>query len=142
MILNDTAIAEIIGSGRLSVEPFPEPEQIQPASLDIRLDRTVEMEPGDAPQPWSLEHFEFPDNIAGMVTGRSSVGRDRVIVHKTAGWIDPGFEGQLQFEMKNLGEEKQVLEEGERVAQLIFFPLMYPAAQPYDGQFQGQVAPD
>lgn len=140
MILNDRAITSWIGQDWIHVDPMPEPEQIQPASLDIRIDRTVKMEPGDAPQPWSLEYFEFPDNIAGMVTGRSSVGRDRVIVHKTAGWIDPGFEGQLQFEMKNLGDETQVLEEGDRVAQIIFFQLIEPAARPYDGQFQGQTA--
>lgn len=138
MIYNDKRIIYEIVEGELNVHPEPESKQYQPASLDIRLDRTVRMDPGDAPQPWSMEYFEFPDNLAGMVTGRSSVGRRRVIVHKTAGWIDPGFEGQLQFEMKNLGDEHQVLERGERIAQLVFFPLVEPAEKPYDGQYQGQ----
>jgi dCTP deaminase len=142
MILNDGAIAAYIEQDHIGVYPEPEPEQVQPASLDVRLNQTVELEPGDAPQPWSLEYFNFPDDIAGLVTGRSSVGRKRVIVHKTAGWIDPGFEGQLQFEMKNLGDEAQTFEVGERIAQIVFFPLIAPAKQPYDGQFQGQEAGD
>lgn len=155
MILNDHAIAGIIQNENLYVSPKPEPGQLQPASLDVRLDEDVSLEPGETSQPLTKEYFEFPASLAALLTGRSSVARKQCIVHKTAGWIDPGFEGQIMFEMKNLMDpdeedsETRRFKEGERVGQLIFFPLLdyhafkqleflAKAKKPYDGQFQNQ----
>ena len=155
MILNDHAIAGIIQNDDLYISPKPKPSQVQPASLDVRLDEAVELKPGETSQPLTEEYFEFPASLAALLTGRSSVARKQCIVHKTAGWIDPGFEGQIMFEMKNLMDPEdddavvRNFEKGERVGQLIFFPLidyhafkqlefLARAQKPYDGQFQNQ----
>lgn len=155
MILNDHAIAGIIQNEDLYIRPKPRPPQVQPASLDVMLDEDVELRPGETSQPLTKEYFEFPDNLAALLTGRSSVARKQCIVHKTAGWIDPGFDGQIKFEMKNLMDpddndaEVRRFEEGKRVGQLIFFPLidyhafkrlefLTSASSPYDGQYQNQ----
>lgn len=141
MILSDRSIREKIEDGVIVVDPEPTEEQYQPASLDVRLDSDVVMEPGDSPQPYTMEHIALPNTIGAFVTGRSSIARQKIIVHKTAGWIDPGFHGQIKFEMLNHSDEKKTLLRGQRVAQLIFYPLDKPAAEPYDGQYQGQTAP-
>lgn len=152
MLLNDDEIERKIDSGELGVSPAITEEQIQPASLDVRLGEeayspelgvyrdgdTLLIEPGEFVLGTTLEHIELPDNLAAQLTGRSSVGRQGIVVHATAGWIDPGFRGQITLEIFNMSHETVALEVGGRVAQLVFFPLISPASNPYDGQYQDQ----
>lgn len=153
MILSDASIAEHIDDGKIVVEPDIEPEQIQPASLDIRLgperlnpangfahkrrDETVKFEPGVAYIGHTLDYIELPNDIAAFLTGRSSVGRRGLIIHKTAGWIDPGFCGQIRLEVFNFSTEEISFDVGERIGQLVFFKLDRPSSG-YEGQYQGQ----
>lgn len=152
MILSDTTIEELIETERIEVAPEVESDQIQPASLDVRLgkqlydvDNDVRMIDGDEimlrPNTAYIGHtqdyIKLPDDVAAMLTGRSSVGRRGVIIHKTAGWIDPGFEGQLTLEMFNFGSDPETFEVGKRIGQLVFF-RMDTASGGYDGQYQGQ----
>jgi dCTP deaminase len=153
MILSDHTIRSAIGSERIGVDPIPHSDQIQPASLDLRLgSEFAELtEYGDlnyerdeiplVPSVRYLGHtketIDLPDDLAAQLAGRSSIGRRGIIVHKTAGWIDPGFSGQITLELMNLGDETVTLESGERVAQLVFFPLDEPSSG-YDGSYQGQ----
>lgn len=137
MILNDGSIASAIDSGKIVIEPEITGNQIQPASLDVRLDRDVVLEPGEPQQPLTKDYIELPNDIAAMLTGRSSIARNNVIVHKTAGFIDPGFRGQILLEMLNFGKKPASYNEGDRVAQLIFFPLIC-RSRGYDGKYQDQ----
>lgn len=155
MILSDKTIRQHLDHPRLtesiSADPQPTEEQIQPASLDVRLGREVysflrdrsvkrsehKLHPGERYLGHTKETIDLPNNIAAQLAGRSSIGRQGVIVHKTAGWIDPGFTGEITLELMNLGNEPVELEEGERVAQLVFFPLDMPSSG-YDGSYQQQ----
>jgi len=76
------------------------------------------------------ETIELPPNITAEVKGRSSIGRLGVIPH-TAGWGDPGFEGQLTLEFVNLSPNPIELEAGQRIAQVVFSYTNRPAAKPY-----------
>jgi len=95
--------------------------------------------------PFVLGHVEesitIPDYITAEVKGRSSVGRLGVVPH-TAGWGDPGFEGQLTLEFVNFGPNPVELEAGMRIAQVVFQYTSQPAEEPYgeksDAKYQGQ----
>lgn len=151
MILSDSSIEGYIIKGDIGVDPLPQGKQIQPASLDVRLgeelyvfekDYTVKknehvLEPGKRYLGHTKETISLPNDIAAQLAGRSSIGRQGIIVHKTAGWIDPGFSGQITLELMNLGNEPVTLKTGQRVAQMVFFQLDFPSAG-YDGGYQNQ----
>lgn len=139
MILPDKVIRTAIDRGTIGVDPAPDDVQIQPASLDVRLDEAVTLRPMTPEMPLTRERVELPNDVAALMTGRSSVARKKVIVHKTAGWIDPGFRGQIMLEMLNLGDEVVDFDEGARVAQLIFMSLT-GESDGYKGQYQNQGA--
>jgi len=154
MILSDHSIREALDSGKISIDPVPDEIQIQPASLDVRLgDEIVDVESGRsltshenhlAPSRRYLAHtrerIELPNDVAAQLAGRSTVGRKGVIVHKTAGWIDPGFKGTVTLELMNLGRSPVKVEQGDRIAQLVFFVLDQPSSG-YDGKYQHQNEP-
>lgn len=155
MILSDTTIRNRIEEGDIVVTPEPTEEQFQPASLDVRMgdqvyhpesdlyedcDDVVRVFPDDPILCTTLDEVQLPNDVAAQLTGRSSVGRRGVIIHKTAGWIDPGFRGNITLEVYNFSDEVQTFEVGERVGQLVFFQLDR-ASTGYDGQYQDQVAP-
>lgn len=87
------------------------------------------------------EEIEIPPYMTAEVKGRSSIGRLGVIPH-TAGWGDPGFEGQLTLEFVNLSPNPIELEAGRRIAQVVFQYTNRSAAKPYgektDSKYQGQ----
>ena len=69
----------------------------------------------------TLEYIQLPKGIAARLEGRSSWGRLGILVHSTAGFIDPGFKGNITFELKNMGKVPVPLYPGIRMAQLSFF---------------------
>jgi len=154
MILSGSTIAEKIDSGELVVSPGATASQIQPASLDVRLGDEVYsfaddayssaethiIEPGVRYLGHTKEYLEIPNTVAAQLAGRSSTGRKGIIIHKTAGWIDPDFHGTITLEIYNLGEEPVPLTAGERIGQLVFFELDTPS-DGYDGKYQGQERP-
>jgi dCTP deaminase len=155
MLLNDKTIREQINSGKIHIRPSIHEVQIQPASLDVRVDNEVyypeqdkletedviTIEPGEFVLTQTLEHIGLPDDLGSFMTGRSSIGRSGLIVHTTAGWIDPGFHGTITMEMYNVSQTSVTVKAGERVAQLLFFKMAEPAVDEYDGQYQSQIHP-
>jgi len=84
------------------------------------------------------EWVSIPPFLAAQVGGKSSLGRIGLIVHATAGFIDPGFEGNITLELGNVGELPIALRPGMPIAQLIFEELVERAENPYAGKYQGQ----
>ena len=80
----------------------------------------------------TLEYFRFPDNLAGRIEGRSSWGRLGLLVHATAGFVDPGYAGALTLELSNVGRLPIELKPGLRLAQVCFFEMSTPSLIPYD----------
>ena len=126
MILSDKTILKMLEEKTLVIEPVT-PEQIQPASVDIRLGTTfsvvddtpssvitLENEikyktittdtflimPGQFVLATTMEYFELPDNLTAFVEGRSSLGRMGLFI-QNAGWVDPGFKGEITLELYN-----------------------------------------
>lgn len=173
MILNDDMICKYLESGRIGISPSPDYEtQIQPASVDLRLDDTyisfdgvdcidtrgdgvdsnikhfsdtepLVLAPGEFVLCQTLECVRVPDDLLARVEGRSSIGRLGVTVHVTAGFIDPGFVGNITLEMVNLGGVSVVLYPRMRVCQVVFEELCGVCVRSYGvrGKYMGQCVP-
>jgi dCTP deaminase len=91
------------------------------------------------------ERVEIPADLLAHVEGRSSLGRLAVVIHATAGVVDPGYCGQITLELSNLGTAPVALTPGTRVSQLIFTELKNPAERPYGAErgskYQDQSGP-
>lgn len=163
MILSDKTIRSLMEEGTLVIDPV-EPRQIQPASIDIRLGNTfsivedsssgivtldrqivykeIQAErylllPGQFVLATTMEYIKLPDDLTAFVEGRSSLGRMGLFI-QNAGWVDPGFEGEITLELYNANRCAIELQSGRRIGQLVFARMDRAAANPYAGKYQGQ----
>ncbi len=102
--------------------------------------------PGDFILATTTETVNIPRDLIGHVEGRSSLGRLAIIVHSTAGIIDPGYHGEITLEISNLGVAPVALTPGMRIAQLTLTELSSPARRPYGegrgSKYQNQTGPE
>ncbi|WP_416838857.1 dCTP deaminase [Haloferax sp. DFSO52] len=103
------------------------------------------LHPGDFVLGTTKERVEIPPDLLATVEGRSSLGRLAVVIHATAGIVDPGYEGQITLELSNLGTAPVALQPGMRISQLVFTEMKSPAERPYGAErgskYQGQRGP-
>ena len=164
MILSDRRLRELLKSGELVISPIDDRLQIQPASVDIRLDDTFAtvknsynqiisldesydydefrrdeyiLLPGQFILGSTIEYIELPPNITAFVEGRSSYGRLGLFI-QNAGWVDPGFKGNITLELFNASNRAIKLRAGKRLGQLVFAEMDSPAENPYNGKYQLQ----
>jgi len=173
-ILSDRDILRAVENRQITIEPSA-PRALQPCSLDVRLGAqflmfggpgnlpidprrpesmlAIDVEDGDAfqlaPGAFALgatvERLTLPDNIAARLEGKSSIARLGIEVHSTAGWVDPGFAGQITLELKNVAPRPVLLWPGMFIGQLCFFDLTSHAMAPYSRErgshYQDQTGP-
>ncbi|MCK9487377.1 MAG: dCTP deaminase [Dehalococcoidia bacterium] len=177
MVLSDRSIREALASGRLVIDPLGE-NAVQPASLDVRLDRHFRvfrnhreafidvrqdvpelteaesiaddepfvLHPGEFVLGSTVERVELADDLVARVEGKSSLGRLGLLVHATAGFVDPGWKGHLTLELSNVSTLPIRLYYGMKIGQLSFQNLTTPAERPYGhpdlkSRYQGQEKP-
>ena len=99
------------------------------------------LHPGEFVLGVTKESVELPADIAGRIDGRSSLGRLGVIVHSTAGHVDPGFKGKLTLEISNIGKLPISIVPGMRFCILLFESLSSPVEKPYKGKYFGMNVP-
>lgn len=92
--------------------------QIQPASVDLRLAQNITLNPLEFKLASTLEYVSMCDYFVGRVEGKSSLGRLGLGVHITAGFIDPGFQGNITLELFNFSDKVISLSKGDFVCQL------------------------
>ncbi|MDP4000500.1 MAG: dCTP deaminase [bacterium] len=78
------------------------------------------LHPGEFVLGVTEEYIELPDDIAGRLEGRSSLGRLGIVIHSTAGHFDPGFQGNVVLEITNIGVIPILLYPGMRFCQMVF----------------------
>jgi dCTP deaminase len=159
VMLSDSDIVRYIQTGSLIIDPY-DPGLLQPASLDVRLGNQFYIprsrETVSGPEVFwlprgtvvlghTVETVKIPNNLAVRVEGKSTWGRRGLMVHLTAGFIDPGFTGQITLELLNVGTD-MFLAPGDPIAQLSFHLLSSPARRPYGSpglgsHYQGQMGP-
>jgi dCTP deaminase len=159
VLLSDRDIRSEISAGRVGVEPFHE-AMIQPSSVDVRLDKFFRVfenhkysvidpslvHPGEFVLASTYEVITLPDDIAGRLEGKSSLGRLGLLTHSTAGFIDPGFSGHITLELSNVANLPVKLFAGMKIGQLCLIKLSSPAEHPYGSEkygsrYQGQRGP-
>jgi len=112
--------------------------------VEVAAGDSFVIHPGEFVLGRTEEWVELPDDIVCRIEGKSSIGRLGLIVHATAGFVDPGFQGTLTLEITNLARVPIVLWPGQAVAQLSFMALDRPAERPYGhpdlgSHYHGQV---
>lgn len=164
MILSGKTIQEKIKQQQLLISPLTE-EQIQPASVDIRLGnhflvidehatshlsleenalyREVTVRDGKVVIPphsfllaTTKETVHLPNDLTAFVEGRSSIGRLGLFI-QNAGWVNPGFQGQITLELYNANRVPITLTIGRRIGQLVFAKVDQEAI-PYQGKYLHQ----
>ncbi len=175
MILSDRDIKKAIEEKKVIIDPF-EVSCVQPSSYDLHLQNKVlvfdnyaasvidvrekqdvsrlvkigdegfVIHPGEFILGSTTENFRIPNDLAGKLEGKSSLGRLGLIVHATAGFVDPGFEGQLTFEITNISRLPIRLYGNMKIAQICFLKMSSEVENPYGSsklksKYKGQQGP-
>lgn len=120
------------GRGNLVLTPYSSECQ-QPASYDLRAAGDNLLPKGKCTLVPTLEWVELPGDLAGTLRCRSSFGRRGVLLG--AGFVDPGFRGQLTLCLTNLGSDDINVRENDRVVQMILHEVR-EGSQSYSGRYQ------
>src|ERR671923_225449 len=104
------------------------------------------LHPGEFVLGQTLERVRLPDDIVARLEGKSSLGRLGLLIHSTAGFVDPSWDGHITLELSNVNTIPVTLYPGMRIGQLSFFPLSSHAERPYGSpelgsSYQGQTGP-
>jgi len=176
MILSDKDIRQAIAKRHLVIKPFDEhcvqPSSydlhlekevrvfdshrtgIVDVKKEIDCSRLVKIDPQEGfilhPGEFILgattEFFKIPADLAAKLEGKSSLGRLGLIIHATAGYVDPGFSGYLTFEISNISRLPLRIYPGMKIAQICFFRMSSPVETPYGSKklgskYKGQKGP-
>lgn len=150
VILSDWDIVSAMQrtTNALTIDPPVNQRLVQPASVELLLDNTLmtragkeidllkwpngyPMRPREFLLGSTIETVRIPTDLVAQVNGKSTWGRKGLTVHVTAGFIDPGFQGQITLELANLSSESIIIKPGARICQLVFFQMTSPARRPY-----------
>ena len=174
MILSDRTIREQIEAGRIVIDPFdPDCVQPSSVDLhvdaefrvfrnnrypfidvkqaqdltelvEVKPDEAFILHPGEFVLGSTLERVAIPDDLVARLEGKSSLGRLGLLIHSTAGYVDPGWDGYLTLELSNVANLPITIYPGMKIGQISFFQLTTPADTPYGGagsKYQGQRGP-
>lgn len=106
-------------------------------SVEINDDRPFILHPGEFALGLTLETVGVGNDMVGRLEGKSSLGRIGIIIHATAGYLDPGNELQMTLELHNIGNLPVMLYYRMPIAQMSFTPLSSPAEHVYGSQELG-----
>ncbi|AEB06395.1 dCTP deaminase [Coriobacterium glomerans PW2] len=102
------------------------------------------LHPGQFALGTTLERIGLPDDVLGKLEGKSSLGRLGLMIHSTAGYVDPGWDGQVTLELSNVANLPILLRPGMRIGQISFERMSSPVERPYGcaelhSHYQGQL---
>jgi dCTP deaminase len=176
VVLSDRTIRRLLEEGRIEIEPYDEsllqPSSVDVRVdryfrvfhnarypyIDVRepqedLTELVEVDsepfilhPGEFVLGSTLERIRLPDDLVARLEGKSSLGRLGLLIHSTAGFIDPGWDGHVTLELSNVANLPITIYHGMKIGQLSFVQLTEPAEAPYGSgklgsKYQGQKGP-
>jgi dCTP deaminase len=170
MVLSDRTIKLEMAAGRIIVEPC-DPNDIQPSSVDLHLgddfqvfrnsrypyidpgreqpglmervsaspEEPFVLHPGEFSLGTTIERIGLPDDVEG----KSSLGRLGLLIHSTAGYVDPGWDGRLTLELSNVANLPILLTPGMKIGQVSFSQMTTTVDRPYGhpglgSRYQGQ----
>lgn len=114
--------------------------------ITVKDGEAFTLHPGEFILAVTEEYITMPDDLAGRLEGRSSIGRLGVVVHSTAATVDAGFAGNITLELANMGRIPVMLYPGMRICSISFEQLSSPAVTPYykkkSAKYAGQKSPE
>src|SRR3954453_299483 len=176
MVLSDRTIARLIDEGRIVIDPYDEsllqPSSVdvrvdrlfrvfrnnRAPYIDVKreqdLTELVEIDgeepfilhPGEFVLGQTLERVTLPDDLVARLEGKSSLGRLGLLIHSTAGVIDPGFGGNITLELSNVANLPITIYHGMPIGQISFMRMDQAVENPYGAdrnasKYQGQAEP-
>jgi dCTP deaminase len=176
MVLSDATIARLLGEGKIEIDPYDDsllqPSSVDVrvdklfrvfhnnryAFIDVKeeqeeLTELVEVEdrpfilhPGEFVLGSTLERVKLPDDLVARLDGKSSLGRLGLLIHSTAGFIDPGWDGHVTLELSNVANLPITIYPGMKIGQISFMQMTEPATTPYGAsaigsKYKGQKGP-
>ena len=114
--------------------------------VEVEEDTPFVLHPGEFVLGSTLERVGLPDDLVARLEGKSSLGRLGLLIHSTAGFIDPGWDGHVTLELSNVANLPVTIYPGMKIGQISFFRLTTPADVPYGSaatrsKYQGQRGP-
>jgi dCTP deaminase len=176
VVLSDSTIARLIGEGRIEIDPYDasllQPSSVDVRVdryfrvfhnarypyIDVKheqedLTELVEigeepfiLHPGEFVLGSTLERVRLADDLVARLEGKSSLGRLGLLIHSTAGFIDPGWDGHVTLELSNVANLPITIYHGMKIGQISFMQMSEPASAPYGAsrlgsKYQGQRGP-
>jgi dCTP deaminase len=99
------------------------------------------LHPGEFVLGSTAERVALPDDLVARLEGKSSLGRLGLLIHSTAGYVDPGFDGTITLELSNVARLPISIVPGMPIGQISFLQMTTPVDKPYQGKYQGQSGP-
>jgi dCTP deaminase len=123
-----------------------EPQEELTELVEIADDQPFILHPGEFVLGSTLERVQLPDDLVARLEGKSSLGRLGLLIHSTAGFVDPGWDGHVTLELSNVANLPITIYYGMKIGQLSFVQLTEPAERPYGSEelgskYQGQRGP-
>ena len=114
--------------------------------VEVDDDHPFVLHPGEFVLGSTLERLRLPDDLVARLEGKSSLGRLGLLIHSTAGFIDPGWDGHVTLELSNVANLPITIYRGMKIGQVSFMELTEPASAPYGSgalgsKYQGQRGP-
>ncbi len=176
MIFSDRSIKEAIADGSIAIDPhepsYVQPSsvdlrvgdgfrifanhkysEIDPRAPQDDLTQLVEvgegpfmLHPGEFVLGSTFERVRLGDDVVARLEGKSSLGRLGLLIHSTAGFIDPGFEGHITLELSNVATLPIAIYPEMKIGQISFYRMTTAADNPYGSpalgsKYQGQSGP-
>ncbi len=140
----DLRVASEFRVFRNNRQPFIDPRELDDNLTEVVTvgdDEPFVLHPGEFVLGSTLERVGIPGNLVARLEGKSSLGRLGLLIHSTAGYIDPGFEGNITLEFSNVASLPILIRPGMRIGQISFLQMTTPVDTPYQGKYQGQSGP-
>jgi dCTP deaminase len=176
VVLSDATIARQLAEGRIEIDPYDpsllQPSSVDVRVdrffrvfhnsrypfIDVKVeqeeltelvevtDRAFILHPGEFVLGSTLERVRLPDDVVARLDGKSSLGRLGLLIHSTAGFIDPGWDGHVTLELSNVANLPITIYPGMKIGQISFMQMTEPAATPYGAsklgsKYKGQEGP-
>ncbi len=114
--------------------------------VHVKANEPFVLHPGEFVLGSTIEYLELPDNLVARIEGKSSLGRLGLLIHSTAGYVDPGWKGQLTLELSNVANLPIALYAGMPIGQVSFLTMTSAVERPYGSKgrkskYQGQSGP-
>ena len=145
----DMHIDRVFRVFKVSSRPYMDPRKAMDDLTEevvIDDDNPFFIHPGEFVLASTLEIVTLPDDILAQVEGKSSLGRIGLLIHASAGFVDPGWHGKLTLELSNVAKMPIALYFGMKIGQLSFLRMSTPVDRPYGSaslhsKYQGQMGP-